>query len=57
MEDECFFHQNYFLIQAHWIKNNNNKDNICKKNIMIWYLQKKKNDLNYKSKNTFKQIS
>jgi len=42
MEDECFFHQNYFLIQAHWIKNNNNKDNICKKNIMIWYLQKKK---------------
>ena len=42
MEDECFFHQNYILIQAHWIKNNNNKDNICKKNIMIWYLQKKK---------------
>jgi hypothetical protein len=41
MEDECFFHQNYFLIQAHWIKNNNNKDNICKKK--KWFeLQKQK---------------
>ena len=45
MEDECFFHQNYILIQAHWIKNNNNKDNICKKKKMIWTTKAKKSIL------------
>jgi hypothetical protein len=42
MEDECFFHQNYFLIQAHWIKNNNNKDNMCKKKYNDLIFAKKK---------------